>query len=174
MLALRRPAPSYYIDRRRRLLKRRAPLPGEGSRRFLVETCRAELEWAEAEWRHLGGAWVDVPFTLPAGLPHPSEALRLPHEVAAARVVNCHLHVDVETWRLRELLRRLPGQRRASRDPTQSEAYRASWADVAAGTLTDLRDYRRRRAMAWRAFLDAATRYRLLRAQLDRPQEAAA
>src|SRR5471032_1490525 len=101
-------------------------------------------------------------------LAHPAEACRLPHEESAARLVNCHLHVDVEAWRMRELLRRLPGQRQAAGDPTQSAAYRASWTAVAAGASADLGDHRKRRAQAWRAFLAAASLYFRLRADLDR------
>ncbi len=68
---------------------------------------------------------------------------------------------------MRELLRRLPGQRQAANDFTQSKAYRASWTAVAAGTLADLATHRKRRAQAWSAFIAAATLYCRLRAAVD-------
>jgi hypothetical protein len=149
------PAPADFLARRLDAIDWRGAPPGKGSRRWLVETCRAELDWAEADWRRLGGDALSAP----RSGPHPAEASRLPHETAAARLVNCHLHVDGEGWRIRELLQRLPGQRQAAGDLSQSAAYRASWAAVAAGAIADLADHRKRRAQAWRAFLAAALLY---------------
>jgi hypothetical protein len=172
MLSLRLSAPTDFLARRLAMIDWRGVPPREGSRWWLVETCRAELEWAEADWRRLGGDALELPrsgrYSGPISGPHPAEACRLPHEEAAARLVNCHLHVDVEAWRIRELLRRLPGQRQAAGDLTQSAAYRASWAAVAAGAIADLGDHRKRRAQAWRAFLAAASLYCRLRGPLDR------
>jgi len=176
MLSLRLPAPAAFLARRLDAIDWRGAPPREGSRWWLVETCRAELEWAEADWRRLGGDAVELPrpgrhsgqYSGQYSGPHPAEACRLPHEEAAARLVNCHLHVDVEAWRMRELLRRLPGQRQAAGDSTQSAAYRASWTAVAAGAIADLTDHRQRRAQAWRAFLAAASLYCCLRAALNR------
>jgi hypothetical protein len=167
MLSLRRSAPIDFLERRLEAIDWRGAPPRKGSRWWLVETCRAELEWAEADWRRLGGDAVELSRPGRYCGPHPAEACRLPHEEAAARLVNCHLHVDVETWRMRELLRRLPGQRQAAADPTQSAAYRASWTAGAAGTIADLGDHRQRRSQAWRAFLAAASLYCRLRAALD-------
>ena len=161
MLVLREPAPLDFLARRLTAIDWHEGPPAEGSRIWLVETCRAELEWACADWRRLGG---DLGETGPAA--HPSDAWRLPHERAAARLVNCHLHVDVEGWRIGELLRRLPGQRRATLDITQSAAYGLAWANRAAGTLDDLRLHRLQRRLAWRGFLAAADEYRGLRAAL--------
>lgn len=167
MISLRRPAPAEFLRRRRAAVgwgawRLEAP-PGEGSRAWLVETCRAELEWVEAEWRRLGGD----PFAVSRHRPHPSEALRLPHEQAAARLVNCHLHVDAAGWGLREACRRLRAQRRAAGDGTQGAAYRDGWARIAAETAKDLAHHRARRGLAWRAFLEAAARYRSLRTAVD-------
>src|SRR5476651_1742760 len=170
MLSLRLPAPTDFLARRLDAIDWRGAPPREGSRWWLVETCRAELEWAEADWRRLGGDAVEPS----RSRPHPAEACRLPHEEAAARLVNCHLHVDVEAWRIHELLRRLPGQRQAAGDPAQSAAYRAAWTAVATGTIADLGGHRRRRAQAWRAFLAAAALYCRRRAALDRPSARAA
>ena len=171
MLSLRFPASADFLARRLRAIGWRGTPPREGSRGWLVARCRAELEWAEADWRRLGGDAIELPPPRPRpgrhAASHPAEQYRLPHEAAAARLVNCHLHVDVETWRLRELLRRLPAQRRAAGDPTQDEAYRASWTAVATGTIADLRSHRARRAQAWRAFLAAASFYCRLRAAID-------
>ncbi|MFI5001062.1 MAG: hypothetical protein ACHQK9_14385 [Reyranellales bacterium] len=162
--ALRRPADRAFLERRLAAIDWFDKPPTPGSRRHLVETCRAELEWSRADWRRLGG--IDDR----TDGPHPSEAWRLPHETAAARLVNAHLHLDVETWRIDALLRHLPDQRRAAIDPTQSEKYRLDWADVATGGLRDLQVHRTRRCLAWRVFLSAAAEYRLRRATIDRQQ----
>jgi hypothetical protein len=123
-----------------------------------VETCRAELEWAVAEWRLQAG---DPDVGTPG--PHPSEEGRLPHERAAARVVNCHLHVDVAQWRLRELVPRLRRQRAAALDAERPESHRLHWANAAIGTLDDVRGHLARRRLAWRCFLVAAADYRRLK-----------
>lgn len=167
MIDLRLPAPADFLARRRAGIHwkkwHRTP-PPYGSCRWLVETCRAELEWAEIDWRRLGGDTIAV---FGQG-PHPAEAWRLPHERLAARLVNCHLHLEAETERLRTMLRRLPGQRAAARDATQNEAYRTSWAAAAEGTERDLRRYRAGRAATWRALMATAAHYCRLRATLDR------
>jgi hypothetical protein len=168
MLSVRRPALPAFLARRRLAIDWAGKPPAEGSRWWLVETCRAELVWAEADWRRIAGDGIDPPRGgWPEG-PHPSEAWRLPHEVAAARLVNCHLHVDVAAWRMRELRNRLPHQRAAARDQTQGAAYRTAWTDHAASTLRDLQMHRSRRAGAWRGFLAATSHYCRLRATLDR------
>jgi len=115
--ALRRqPASCSFVARRLACIAwRGAPSP----RLWLVETCRAELEWAVAEWRQLAGD----PEERSSG-PHPSEEGRLPHERAAARVVNCHLHLDVAQWRLAELVPRLRRQRAAALDDGRPESHR--------------------------------------------------
>ncbi len=85
--------------------------------------------------------------------------------------MNCHLHVDVEAYAIRELRPRLRSQRRAATDATQSTAYRLTWANKAAGTLGDLQVHRRQRRRAWRAFLAASAEYRRFRAAID-PRQA--
>lgn len=162
----RRPASPAFLARRLAAIAWFGPPPAPGSRPWLVETCRAELAWALADWRLLAGT-VGEPAAGRGGGPHPSEAHRLPHEVAAARVVNCHLHVDVEGWRIRTLLMALRRQRRAACDGEQAESYRLSWMEAAAGTLEDLALHRNRRRVAWNCFLAAAAEYRRGRAALD-------
>ena len=154
--ALRRqPASPSFVARRLACIAwRRAPSP----RLWLVETCRAELEWAVAEWRLFAGD----PDHKGSGS-HPSEEWRLPHERAAARVVNCHLHLDVAQWRLAELVPRLRRQRAAALDDGRPESHRLYWADAAAATADDVRAYLERRRVAWRCFLAAAADYRCLR-----------
>jgi len=129
-----------------------------------VETCRAELEWAVAEWRLLAGDPDNGRSYDRVSGPHPSEEGRLPHERAAARVVNCHLHLDVAQWRLAELVPRLRRQRAAALDDGRPESHRLYWADAARATATDLGAYLVRRRLAWRCFLVAAADYRRLRA----------
>ena len=124
-----------------------------------MENCRAELEWAVAEWRRLAG---DPDHRGPG--PHPAEDWRLPHERAAARVVNCHLHLDVAQWRLRELVPRLRRQRAAALDDRRSADDRVGWMNTAAATAVDVRAYLARRRLAWRCYLAAAADYRRLKA----------
>jgi hypothetical protein len=159
--ARRRPADPAFLARRLAAIAWYEP---PSPRLWLVETCRAELEWAVAEWRWLssdpddrGWGWG----------PHPSEAWRLPHEQAAARVVNCHLHLDVAQLRLDALLPKLRGQRAAALRLDQSASYRLSWADAAAGTERDVRDYLGRRRLAWRCFRAASTDYLRLKAMIE-------
>jgi hypothetical protein len=160
MHSLRQPAPLSFLARRVAAIAWPEPLR-PASRRWLVEICRAELEWERADWRRLGG--ID-----PDGFgAHPCEAWRLPHEVAAARLVNCHLHVDGAAWRLRELGRWLPQQDRAATDAGQSQDYRADWAEAAARTKAEVTAYRGRLRRALRAFRSAASHYRQLRAAID-------
>lgn len=155
----RQPATPDFLARRL-LAASWAPLaaPAAGSRRRVVATCRAELEWSLADWRLIFGAMGDA-----FDGPHPSEAHRLPHESAAARVVSCHLHADVEDWSIRKLLKTIRAQRRAAADTAQSDRYRASWAEAAERSGADLRLHVARRRKAWSMFLAAAAEYRALR-----------
>lgn len=165
--ALRRqPASPSFIARR---LACSAWWGAPSPRLWLAETCRAELEWAVAEWRLLAGDPDDSGHGS-----HPSEEWRLPHERAAARVVNCHLHLDVAQWRLAELVPRLRRQRAAALDDGRPESHRLYWADAAVGTADDLRAYRARRRLAWHCFLVAAADYRCLKGFIDRQKLAVA
>jgi hypothetical protein len=136
-----------------------------------VEACRAELEWAVAEWRLLSGDpghQGSGQGLGQGGGSHPSEEWRLPHERAAARVVNCHLHLDVALWRLAELVPRLRRQRAAALDDGRPEGHRLYWADAAAATAGDVRTCLARRRLAWRCLLAAASDYRRLKGSIDR------
>jgi hypothetical protein len=73
MPSSRTPADAAFLARRlARIAWPRPPSPPP--RAWLVETCRAELEWAAAQWRWLAG---DPDHRGGYG-PHPSEAWRLP------------------------------------------------------------------------------------------------
>jgi hypothetical protein len=139
-LSLRQPAPSEFLARR---VARILWLTPATPRALLVETCRAELEWAVAEWRSIAGD-PDIR----RGDSHPAERWRLPHEHAAARVVNCHLHVDV----FESLLRACHARRRAGIGPQRCKEE----SETASG-------YRARRGQAWRCYLEAAADYRAVR-----------
>ena len=152
----RRPADRGFIARRLAAIVWYEP---PSPRQRLVETCRAELEWAAAEWRWLVGDLEDRGWGS-----HPSATWRLPHEHAAARVVNCHLHLDVALSRWGELRRKLRGQRAAASRQDQTESYRLSWADAADGTQEDIGRYLARRRLAWHCFLVASADYLRLKA----------
>lgn len=159
----RRPAPADFIARRLARIRWIGETPGPRSRLHLVALCRAELEWAADRWRAEAG---DIDEWACRFGPHPSEASRLPHETAAAAVVNAHLHVDVENARLRDLKGQLRAQRAAALDAGQDAAYRASWAEQAETSLDEYRGHRLRRRMAWQLFRAADERYRVLRAAI--------
>lgn len=115
------------------------PHPALDRRRRLVETCRAELAWARADWLEVAGT--------PEGWP---EAC-LAHEQAAARLVELWGHLHPLEDRLRRGLARLSARRRAG------------WAWQS--TLGDVQRYRGARQALWRAFLAAARDYRDQRAK---------
>ena len=171
MIERRLPAPAAHLARRIAAIRWSEPEPGPLARRRLAEICRAELDWAREEWRTLYPA-IDEREASRWGR-HPSEDLRLPHEAAAAQVLNAHHHVDVEVWRLREIARALKQQRCNACDGLQSVAYRAAWKKVAEESLSDLHLHRARRR-AWRAFLTLSARYRTLREALAQPHALAA
>jgi hypothetical protein len=166
----RRPSDASFIARRlARIAWDGAPSP----RHLLVEICRAELEWAVAEWRWFSGD-PDPDGPRDRWGPHPAEQWRLPHEWAAARVVSCHLHVDVALSRWTDLKIRLRRQRAAARDEDRSCDQRLYWADAATGTRGDIRFYLARRRLAWRCFLLAAADYHRRKALIDNEEIPAA
>jgi hypothetical protein len=115
------------------LAGRLAPELGERAR--LIETCRAELTWARADGLALAAddeGWQD---------------LLLPHERAAARLLDLWGDLHPKEHRLREGLRRLRAQRHAG------------WPSAVA-TLADVQRYRSARWALLRAFLEAAADYR--------------
>lgn len=112
--------------------------PALDRRRRLVGTCRAELVWARADWLEARGTaegWQEA---------------CLPHEQAAARLIELWGHLHPLEDRLRRAIERL----RARRD--------AGWPWQS--TLADLRRYRSERRALWPAFLAAAAAYRSARA----------
>jgi hypothetical protein len=148
LLAHRLPAPSQHlIDRTR----------GLGARRRLVEACRGELTWAREDWLRIAaetGLAADPRDRLDNS--HDDifvwEAARLPHEHAAARLLNVWGHLHPIEHRLREAIARVRAQRAAGWD--------------AAATLEDVAWYRRERRKLLRAFLEAAAEYRRQRAKV--------
>src|ERR1700748_2938847 len=97
LLARRLPAPTHHliIDR----------TPGLGARRRLVEACRGELAWAREDWLRIAaghGLTVD-PHERHDDVYH-WEAARLPHEHAAARLLNVWGHLHPIEHRLREAI----------------------------------------------------------------------
>jgi hypothetical protein len=132
--------------------------PDLSGRRRLVEACRAELAWAREDWAEVAGR-LGIAIDADHGRRGPAawEADRLPHEQAAARLLNVWGHLHPVEHRLRASLSRLKAQRRAR------------WDGRAAGTLEDLRWYRVQRARLWPAFLAAGADYRQQRATLGWP-----
>ena len=110
------------------------PHPELDRRRRLVETGRAELVWARADWLEVAATaegWQEA---------------CLPHERAAARLLEVWGHLHPLEHRLRQGIERLRAQRRAGRDGQ--------------ATIGDVQRYRRERRPLWRAFLAAAADYR--------------
>jgi hypothetical protein len=122
--------------------------------RALVKACRAELDGALNDWCRLNP---NVMHDVRTMGPHPSEACRLPHEHAAANVLNIwgHLHpVEVRTI---ECASRLIAQRKAG------------WTGRAADTLKDLRWYLADRVKLRASFHAAVSEYLKARATIHMP-----
>jgi hypothetical protein len=126
LLPLRSPAPGDWLAGQ--------VLPDLDGRRRLVETCRAELVWARADWMAVARTaegWQDA---------------CLPHERAASRLLDIWGHLHPLEHRLRRAIGRLDARRRAGWDGQS--------------TLADLQRYRHERRPLWRAFLETAADYR--------------
>jgi hypothetical protein len=145
LLAHRLPAPA------RRVIDGLAlPL---AERRRLVEACRAELAWAREDGLRVAaefGLATDLHDRHDGGIGW--ETTCLPHEQAAARLLNVWGHLQPVEYRLGEALARLRARRRAGWDVM--------------GTLEDIAWYRGERRKLLRAFLEAAADYRRERAKL--------
>ena len=144
LLAHRQPAPKQRLTDR---------APASPARRRLVEACRSELTWAREDWLRTAGQ-----LGLPAD-PHGRlddgfvwEAARLPHEHAAARLLNVWGHLHPVEHRLSEAIGRVRAQRAAGWNVT--------------ATLEDVAWYLRERRKLVRAFLEAAAEYRRQRAKV--------
>jgi hypothetical protein len=117
---------------------------GLAGRRLLIETCRAELVWARADWLEIGAR---------RGLAHePWDEALLPHEQAASRLLALWGVLDPLEHRLREARERLCAGQRAGWD--------------CAGTLEDVQRYSRERRALLPVFRAAAADYGAQRAKL--------
>lgn len=140
LIGLRTPAPADWLAARRR--------PGLSRRAALVATCRAELDWALTDGRSVA---------VRLGLAdEPAADVRLPHEQAAARLLNAWGHLHPTEASIHRLIGRLRPQRAAA-------AHDADWARRARGTLDDLQWYCRERRRASAAFFAAAADYAAVR-----------
>jgi hypothetical protein len=129
-------------------------------RRRVVEACRAELDWARADFIRIAGATrldLDLDAEGREGVPL-WEATRLPHEQAAATALNAWGHLDPIEWRARLCWKKLHPQRRAGT---------ADWTARARATAKDLRWQLAARKKPRAAFAAAVAEYRRLRATLD-------
>ncbi len=134
-------------------------MPGSGARRRLIEACRGELAWAREDWLRIAGELglaADPHERLDDGQLDDGfvwEAARLPHEHAAARLLNVWGHLHPVEHRLSEAIGRVRARRAAGWDVT--------------ATLEDVAWYRRERRKLVRAFLEAAAEYRRQRAKVE-------
>lgn len=146
---LRQPAPADYIARRV-IAAKAGTVRGQA-----IEACRAELEWA-----HVDVLSISAGLRLPIDADSPDafplhEASRLPHEHAAARVLNAWGHLHPVEWRLGVCWKRLRDQRRARQ------------MNHAALTADDVRWYRAERRKLKPILAAAIAAYARLRTGLD-------
>lgn len=138
-------------------------------RRAIVEACRAEIDWSVSDWRRLNPHW--------NGWNHEAAMLaqphRLPHEVAAARVLNCWGHVQPLEMRIRDASMTLKAQVAMASDTTQSAGTRLSWTNAAAGTRQALRTLLAQLRNNYPIFLRAVKAYRAEREEIGPMTEAA-
>lgn len=164
---VRKPALPGFLARKLGAIDWLGGVPDAWTLRWVIETCRAELDWSEADWRRMNrnwNGWSSEAYALAA--PH-----QMPHEQAAARVLNAWAHVHVPTGRFYMVKAQLRGQRRAANDMNQSAAYRASWAKMIPGTIEELRTLIGQRRKAWPILLLAIAAYRQRREEADRQIE---
>lgn len=116
------------------------PTPVEGSRAHLVETCRAEVVWSYANWKRIKqwGGWAREGEIA-------SEADRLPHERAAAKLLNVYGHLNSHEYHMRMV-----------RSRRRTPEYEAQWAEM-----------KPRLRMLLSAYCKAVREYRHLRAEVD-------
>lgn len=135
----------------------------------LIEACRAELAWAVSDWIRLAGTGANHDVRYDG--PHPAEAHRLPHERAAAAVLNVWGHLHPIECRIHDLARRPTGTLRAQRTAAAADRYsepqRYAWARRAEATLDDLRWYLTERRKHAGRFSVAVSDYRTARAAID-------
>lgn len=153
-------------------LARKAIASGRTSARAqLIETCRAELAWSVADWIRLSGTGANHDARYDG--PHPAEAHRLPHERAAATVLNVWGHLHPIERSIHDLTRRPTGTLRAQRQAAAADRYtesqRYDWARRAEATLDDLRWYWAERRKLMGRFWVAAAEYRTARTVVEGP-----
>lgn len=156
-LSGRRPALKGFIIRRLFAANVRT------ARQAIIEACKAELAWSVAHYTRLYG---HVSHDARYDGPHPAESYRLPHEHAAARVLNAWGHLHPTEWRVRENLKVLRSQ-------IEAAAMMPSWGPRADATRDTLRLLLADRARQAKAFFAAVERYRRLRAELEDPTDGA-
>ena len=137
-------------------------------RQTILEACRAELAWAHANFCKITGA-NPLSHTYQADGPHPSEAYRMPHERAAARVLNIAGHVACQERRIRETLITLKAQRAIADDETLNNQYRCQWATITERTEADIAEQLAGLRQNFRLFLKAIRAYREARAAITAP-----
>jgi hypothetical protein len=159
------PAPPGFLARR--TIARR----GASERARLIEACRAELAWSVTDWIRFAGTGANHDARYDG--PHPAEAHRLPHERAAATVLNVWGHLHPIECRIHDLVRRPAGTLRAQRTAAAADRYsesqRYAWARRAEATLDDLRWYLAERRKLMGRFAAAAAAYRAARSAVDAP-----
>ena len=143
-------------------------------RRHIVAVAQAEIDHARDDWARLVAehGLGDLFDERAPWQPHPSEPYRLAHEAWAAALLNIDGHLVGANLLLGRALDVLKAQRLAGRRP---ERWTGQWIDRARDTETDLiANLMPRRRVLWRAFLEAAARYRAARILVDVPQQARA
>lgn len=134
-------------------------------RAHMVEACKAELDWSIADWSRLTG-FSGLSHDYRDGA-HPADIHRLPHERAAATVLNCWGHLHPTEWRIREIIKTLRAQRKAAAANRYSEDQRYAWGRKAEATRDDLRLYVEDHRRQTKLFFAAVAEYRALRSKLD-------
>lgn len=133
-------------------IKRKCRAAGAFSgRKLILAQCKAEIDWASARYRreHQGPRPFDHEMEWEAA------QARMPHEQAAAVVLNVWGHLLVPEARIHALVAKLRQQRAAG------------WYREAAGTVDDLRYYWQARHTSWRVMLKAIADYRAARRAVD-------
>lgn len=149
----------------RKLFDAKAP----AGRRTTIEACRAELAWSAIDFNRITDHRFMSHDCRYDGAVHPSEAYRMPHEQAAARVLNAWGHVHVAEQRIRELSLTRRSQIEAANDATQSNAYRNGWAVAAGHTVHELAEQLKRLRVTYPIFLKAIRAYREARNAITAP-----
>jgi hypothetical protein len=158
ILTQRRPALAGFIFRR---LLTFAPPLDLTARQAKIETCRAELDWAYADWRRIvadKGLGFDVAAERAPAWGTPAWQLTLlPVEKAAQTVLNIWGHLQPNEYRAVACWQRMHAQRRAG------------WTDRAMLSATELRLYLAARRINKAHFSIALGHYERLRGAIDRP-----